>query len=52
MSAPRVVALSGLLAARVLGVRLHPWSDGTSLEQLYDEIMQASGRRPEFSKDP
>jgi DNA-binding response OmpR family regulator len=44
----RVVALAGLLACRVLGVRPPHTKDGMTWFQLYDEVMVASGRRPEF----
>lgn len=44
----RVVALAGLLTCRVLGVRPPHTKDGKTWFQLYDEVMIASGRRPEF----
>jgi len=48
----RAAALAGLLAARVLGVHLQHWSDGSSMEEVYDAIMSDSGRRREFSPEP
>lgn len=45
----RVVALSGLLTARVLGVDLPRASSGLTLYEEYDRLMQAHGRRTEFS---
>lgn len=44
----RVIALSGLLAARVLGVDLPKASSGRTLYEEYDAIMIERGRRPEF----
>lgn len=44
----RVVALSGLLAARVLDVDLPRTSNGLTLYQEYDRLMQSHGRRTEF----
>jgi len=44
----RVVALSGLLTARVLGVDLPKTSDGKTLYEEYDELMKERGRRTEF----
>ncbi|MBX3274901.1 MAG: response regulator [Sandaracinaceae bacterium] len=44
----RVVALSGLLAARVLDVELPRTSSGLTLFEEYDRLMQAHGRRTEF----
>lgn len=44
----RVVALSGLLTARVLGVDLPRASNGLSLFEEYDRLMQHHGRRTEF----
>ena len=47
----RVVALSGLLTARVLGLDLRKFSpSGTSLFAEYDEIMGERGRRKEFDE--
>lgn len=43
----RVAALSGLITARVLGVRL-PKSGGVSLYDEFDDIMESRGRRTEF----
>ncbi len=45
----RVVALSGLLTARVLGLDLPRTSAGHTLFDEYDDIMRAHGRRPEFT---
>lgn len=45
----RVVALSGLLTARVLGLELPLASNGRTLFDEYDDIMRARGRRPEFT---
>jgi DNA-binding response OmpR family regulator len=44
----RVVALSGLLAARLLGVRLPRASSGRTLYEEYDQLMRERGRRTEF----
>jgi CheY-like chemotaxis protein len=44
----RVVALSGLLTARVLGVSLPKTSEGRTLYEEYDQIMGDNGRRTEF----
>lgn len=44
----RVVALSGLLAARVLGVDLPKATSGRTLYEEYDELMKERGRRTEF----
>lgn len=44
-----LAALSGLLAARVLGVSLPRRRDGTTLFAHYDQIMRAKGRCTEFS---
>lgn len=44
----RVVALSGLLTARVLGVDLPRTSGGLTLFEEYDRLMQNHGRRTEF----
>ncbi len=44
----RVVALSGLLAARVLDVDLPRTSAGLTLYEEYDRLMQTHGRRTEF----
>jgi two-component system, response regulator, stage 0 sporulation protein F len=46
----RVVALSGLLAARVLGLSLPRGQSGLTLEEEYDELMLSRGRRTEFSE--
>jgi len=45
----RARALAGLIAARVLGLKLPHAKDGRSLEETYDALMAASGRRREFS---
>lgn len=45
----RVVALSGLLAALVLGVKLPRNGQGETLFEEYDACMRAHGRRTEFS---
>ncbi len=44
----RVVALSGLLAAQVLGISLPRASSGVSLYDQYDALMHEQGRRKEF----
>lgn len=44
----RVVALSGLLTARVLGIDLPKASGGHTLFEEYDALMQKHGRRIEF----
>jgi len=46
----RVVALSGLLAARVLGVDLPKTHAGHTLYEEYDQIMRQQGRRTEFGE--
>lgn len=46
----RVLALSGLLAARVLGVDLPKTHAGHSLYEEYDQIMRQQGRRTEFEE--
>jgi len=46
----RVVALSGLLAAKVLGVSLPKVSMGRSMYEEYDQIMRDQGRRTEFGE--
>ena len=45
----RVLALSGLLAASVLGLRLPKASSGRTLYEEYDALMLRHGRRTEFS---
>ena len=45
----RVIALTGLLAARVLGVDLPKASSERTLYEEYDELMRDQGRRAEFS---
>ncbi len=44
----RVVALSGLLTARVLGLSLPKTPQGRSLHEEYDALMKERGRRSEF----
>lgn len=44
----RVMALSGLLTARVLGVTLPRAKSGITLFDEYDRLMLERGRRPEF----
>ncbi len=44
----RIIALSGLLTAEVLGVRLPKTKSGRSLQEEYDDIMRQHGRRIEF----
>lgn len=44
----RVVALSGLLTARVLGIDLPRAKSGLTLFEEYDRLMQLHGRRTEF----
>jgi CheY-like chemotaxis protein len=46
----RVVALAGLLAARVLGLSLPRGQSGLTLEEEYDDLMAGHGRRTEFSE--
>jgi CheY-like chemotaxis protein len=45
----RIVALSGLLSARVLGLRLPKNNAGRTLYEEYDSLMSERGRRREFS---
>lgn len=47
----RVVALAGLISARVLGIRLPKSDSDRSLYSEYDELMKRRGRRSEFDKD-
>lgn len=47
----RVVALSGLITAQVLGLALPRASSGATLFEEYDEIMRARGRRAEFTEE-
>lgn len=47
----RVVALSGLLTARVLGVQLPRATSGRSLYEEFDALMQEHGRRVEFGNE-
>lgn len=44
----RVVALSGLITARVLGLDLPKASSGATLFEEYDRLMETHGRRTEF----
>lgn len=46
----RVAALSGLLTARVMGIRLPRGRAGKTLYEEYDDLMIDYGRRPEFSE--
>ncbi len=46
----RVIALSGLLAARVLGVDLPKAPSGCTLYEEYDRCMREHGRRTEFER--
>ena len=45
----RVIALTGLISARVLGIRLPKTSSNRSLYEEYDALMTERGRRREFS---
>lgn len=47
----RVIALSGLLAAKVLSINLPKSSQGLSMYEEYDELMRSHGRRPEFEQE-
>ena len=44
----RVMALSGLLSAKVLGLRLPKGAEGVSMYAEYDRLMRRHGRRAEF----
>lgn len=46
----RVIALSGLLCARVLGLDLPKLPSGATLYEEYDAIMRQRGRRTEFEE--
>lgn len=46
----RVLALAGLLAARVLGIDLPRTHAGHTLFEEYDQIMRQQGRRTEFDE--
>ena len=46
----RVVAFSGLLSAKVLGLDLPRLSSGRTLYEEYDALMRQHGRRPEFDE--
>lgn len=46
----RVLALAGLLSARVLGIDLPKTNAGHSLYEEYDQIMRQQGRRTEFDQ--
>lgn len=45
----RVIALTGLISARVLGIRLPKTTSDRSLYEEYDALMSERGRRREFS---
>ena len=47
----RVMALAGLMTAKVLGVRLPKTAEGLSLYAEYDRLMIKHGRRIEFGAD-
>ena len=47
----RVVALSGLLAAQVLGIQLPRASNGITLFEEYDQIMKERGKATAFESD-
>lgn len=47
----RVMALAGLLAARVLGLRLSTGPGGISLEEEYDALVRQMGRAGLFSEE-
>lgn len=47
----RVVALAGLISARVLGIRLPKGESDQTLYREYDELMRRRGRRSEFETD-
>lgn len=47
----RVVALTGLITARVLGIRLSRTRDGRTRYEEYDDIMREIGHRVEFTDD-
>ena len=46
----RVVALSGLIAAKVLGIDLPKSKGERTLYEEYDAVMRENGRRAEFSE--
>jgi CheY-like chemotaxis protein len=48
----RAIALSGLVTARVLGIKLPRASSGQTLYEVYDGCMRQHGRRLEFSDEP
>jgi len=48
----RVLALSGLLTARVLGLDLPRLPSGRTPFEEYDELMRQHGRRTEFDQSP
>lgn len=48
----RVITLSALLTARVLGLNLPKGSDDLTLYQEYDLLMDQHGRRREFAEGP
>jgi len=47
----RVMALAGLLTAKVLGIRLPKGAEGLSMYAEYDRLMGRHDRRPEFGHD-
>jgi hypothetical protein len=47
----RLVALSGLLCAKVLGIDLPRASPERTMYEEYDALMRIHGRRAEFSHD-
>ncbi len=46
----RVIALSGLISAKVLGIRLPKTAADRTLFEEYDSLMIERGRRPEFGE--
>jgi DNA-binding NtrC family response regulator len=44
----RVIAFTGLLSARALGIRLPKTSSNRTLYEVYDDLMHERGRRREF----
>jgi hypothetical protein len=46
----RIIALSGLISAKVLGIRLPKSSSDRSLYEEYDSLMVERGRRREFGE--
>tara|TARA_B100000609_G_scaffold10969_1_gene8402 strand:+ start:1866 stop:2585 length:720 start_codon:yes stop_codon:yes gene_type:complete len=47
----RAMALSGLLAAQVFGMKLPRLKDGTTPWEAYDALMELHGKRKEFTQD-